>query len=138
MLDQAFGRVTPNGSPVAPMPGYAFYPGVTDIANAQILDLQAGTDLQIDLRLNAKPRMYAIRGKVLDSRTGKSPPRAAVFASTPTPGVASLDLITGATLRDYKPAAGTFELRDLLPGTYTVVAIVQDVAGPGQREAAPQ
>jgi hypothetical protein len=117
--------------------GYGYYPGVTDIASARPLDIEAGAELQaIDLSLPRKPRTYRMRGSVIDGRTGQAPPRANV---TITPKAAGFDAGgiggPGDELggRSYNPASGTFEIRDLLPGTYVVTASVPNPPNPNAR-----
>ena len=83
MMMASVGGLRPNGNAVPPVSGYVFYPGVTEIANARVIDLQPGADLQaVDLVLATKPRTYSIRGKLIDSRTGQAPPRATVFVAS--------------------------------------------------------
>ncbi len=134
----------PNGNEVPSVLGYAFYPGVTEIASARAIDLQPGADVQsIDLTLVTKPRTFSVRGKVIDGRTGKPPARASVFVATQTPGLSGAGIdelfgVDGAT-QNYNAKTGTMEIHELLPGTYSVVGVVQDppVAGrPGPQSQA--
>jgi hypothetical protein len=128
------GGVTASGAVIPSVPGYAFYPGVTDFGNAQVLDLQPGTDLKIDLALTPSPRTFSVRGRLIDSRTGQPPQRASVLVSTLTPrsesGVVGLPVPNR-----YDPSTGTFQVRDLEPGIYSLVALVQDPTPPGQSGA---
>jgi len=137
MVMASVGGLRPNGNAVPTVSGYVFYPGVTEIANARVIDLQPGADLQaVDLVLANKPRTYSIRGKLIDSRTGQPPPRANVFVATQTPGASAtgVDELLGPNgpSRNYNAATGTFEIRELLPGTYNVIATVQDAAIAGR------
>ncbi len=138
MMMASVGGLRPNGNAVPPVSGYVFYPGVTEIANARVIDLQPGADLQaVDLVLANKPRTYSIRGKLIDSRTGQPPPRATVFVATQTPGLSgngANELLgpNGPPSRNYNATSGTFEIRELLPGTYNVIATVQDAAIAGR------
>jgi hypothetical protein len=119
---------------VPAVPGYAFYPGVTEIGSARTIDLQPGADLQaVDLILTPKPQTYSIRGKLVDSRTGKPPVRASVSVAPLTPGGAGVDefFLLGAPNQNYNPSLGTFEINGLLPGPYTVTATAQDPLLPG-------
>jgi hypothetical protein len=123
-----------NGNEVPAVTGYAFYPGVAEISNAQTIDLQPGADLQtVDLVFSSKPKTYSIRGKVIDSRTGQPPPRANVVVATQTPGLSStgIDELMGPG-SNYTAATGTFEITGLMPGNYTVVAMVMDAPVPGR------
>jgi len=138
MMMSSLGGLRPNGNAVPPVSGYVFYPGVTEIVNARVIDLQPGADLQaVDLALPSKPRTYSIRGKLIDSRTGQPPPRANVFVATQTPGASATgvdELLgpNGPPSRNYNAPTGTFEIRELLPGTYNVIATVQDTAIAGR------
>jgi protocatechuate 3,4-dioxygenase beta subunit len=121
---------------------YAFYPGVREIANAVLIDLQPGMDLpSVDLTLEAKPRTFKARGKIVDSRTSQSPVRTSVFVVSQMPGLdpkadsfGSLDVSS----LNYDGKTGNFEIRDLLPGTYSIVAIVTDMSVPGEPGPAGQ
>ncbi len=127
------GALKANGNEVPEVNGYVFYPGVTEIANARPIDLQPGADLQtVDLVFASQPKTFNIRGKVIDSRSGQPPPAANVFVATQTPGLSAggineLELDT----RPIGPG-GSFEIRGLMPGNYTVVATVTDNPTPGR------
>jgi hypothetical protein len=125
-----------NGNEVPSAPDYAFYPGVKEIANAVVIDLQPGMNLpSVDLTLEAKPRTFKVRGKIVDSRTGQPPARARVFVAPQMPGLnATADKFIGPDVPspNYDGRTGIFEIRDLLPGTYFVVAIVVDTPVPAQ------
>lgn len=123
------------GNEVPKVLGFAFYPGVQEIANARTIDLQPGTDLQsIDMTLATKPRTFKIRGNIVDSRNGQPPPRASVFVAPQMPGLNQDDVFLGpdAGSSNYNAKTGVFEIRDLLPGTYSVVAMVTDNPVPGR------
>jgi protocatechuate 3,4-dioxygenase beta subunit len=137
MVSALGGGSNAAGNPPPPVPGYAFYPGVAEIGSARTIDLAPGADLQsADIVLPAKPKTYSIRGKLIDSRTGQTPPRASVVATTQTPGTTS-NIAEPAPTRNYNAATGMFEIRDLQPGTYWITGVVRDLMpnGPG---AGPQ
>jgi protocatechuate 3,4-dioxygenase beta subunit len=131
MIASIFG-VGANGNTTPATLAYAFYPAGTDIDTARPIDIQAGAELQgLDLTLISKPRTFRIRGRVIDSRTGQSPPTASVTASPEIPG----DDTTGMNVRNitsdissyhYDGSTGTFEIRNLLPGSYAVRAAITD------------
>jgi hypothetical protein len=126
----------PAGNAVPPVLGFAFYPGVQEISNARTIDLQPGADLQsVDMTMTSKPRTFKVRGKVVDSRNGQPPARASVFVAPQMPGLNQDVLFLGsdAGSTNYKAKTGTFEIGDLLPGTYSIVALVTDTAQPGAR-----
>ena len=118
--------------------GYAYYPGVSDLSQAGAIELRPGAELEsVNLALTSRPSTYRVRGRVVDSRTGQPPARARVAAVSRNPGMASnsvLDQIAmELPINNYNSATGAFEIRDLLPGNYSVIAMVQD---PGQSSAA--
>jgi protocatechuate 3,4-dioxygenase beta subunit len=131
IIFQDLGGVTASGTVVPSVRGYAFYPGVTDFGGAQTLDLQPGIDLKIDLALTPSPRTFSVRGKLIDSTTGQPPQRASVLVSTSTPQ-SELEVVVPPVPNRYDPSTGTFEIRDLEPGIYSLVAFVLDPAPPGQ------
>lgn len=113
--------------------GLTFYPGVDDIGSARAIELLPGADLDsMNLTLPTKPATHRIRGRVIDSRTGKPPAKARVVASMQTPGPTTNSVAELAALQlptnNYNSDNGTFEVRDLLPGAYFVRALVQDPA----------
>jgi len=116
-----------------PVPlAYAYYPGVLDFSFARVIELRPGIDVDsTNLTLTAKPQTYRIRGRIVDSRTGQPPARARVAASSRSPGMAGnllLDQISMDLINNYNATSGTFEIRDLLPGSYSVTIIAQDPA----------
>jgi len=129
MAAMAGGSSNSNEVPVTM--GYAFYPGVSDIGNARPIDLQPGAELgPINITLTRKPPTFRIRGRVIDSRTGRPPAKASVAAIVRTPGLAlsgALDEITmGIPNSNFNPATGSLEIRGVLPGNYVVIASLQD------------
>jgi protocatechuate 3,4-dioxygenase beta subunit len=123
------GGIGAAGNRVPAVMGYAFYPGVLEIANAQPIELQPAADLQaIDLTLTTKPKTYSIRGRLVDSKTGQPPKSATVGVTTQTPGINrnnSIDSLETPN-QNYNASTGTFEVRDLMPGVYTVTVVVRD------------
>jgi hypothetical protein len=119
-------NVGANASEVPSVAGYAFYPAATEIGTARTIDLQAGADLRaVDLAVNTWSRTFSIRGKLIDSRTGKAPAAANVFAEPLQVGLGPVTSVTNAVSPAYDPATGTFDIRNLLPATYSVVAMLQ-------------
>lgn len=116
--------------------GYAFYPGTKEIANAVLIDLQPGMDLpSMDLALEAKPRTFRIRGTIVDSRTGQFPTQTNIFVAPQVPGLNANAGSPGdlnASSPNYDPRTGIFEMRDLLPGSYAILATATDPPAPGE------
>jgi hypothetical protein len=120
-----------NGSDIPSVAGYAFYPAATTLGDARAIDLQPGADLRtVDVTVNTSARTFGIRGKVVDTRTGKAPLTANVFAEPQGIGLGSGGPETNVPSPAYNAATGTFEIRNLLPGTYSVVGLVQTAPPP--------
>jgi hypothetical protein len=108
---------------------YSIYPGVTDVASAQPLDVRAGTELDgIHFRLSRKPGAYTVRVRVIDSRTGQPPGVANVtiapqgmFPIGPDPILRELGSLPNTT-----SPTGVAEFKGLLPGIYTVLLLSAD------------
>ena len=114
---RAEGR-SPNLVAAQPYPT-TYYPGTLDPSKASILDVQPGAELSgIDFVL-AEQDLYRIRGTVTDARTGK-PPEGLELSIAPRQG----DVSFGFSLRNqtYNPANGTFEFRNVAPGSYWIRA----------------
>jgi hypothetical protein len=90
-----------------------YYPGVTDINRAAPVDVKPGSELAADF-VTPKQRLYTVSGKVV----GQAP---AVTLSL------AFRLLTGGAgvftmFQAYDPAAGTFVMRNVLPGSYLLQA----------------
>jgi hypothetical protein len=95
----------------------SFYPGTSDITGAAEIEITPGGELNgIDLRLASQPA-YRIRGRVVDSATGQFPQSASI-------NLVQRDLpFTGAPgFGQYNAGDGTFEIRDVLSGSYWIRA----------------
>ena len=115
------GAASPNQ-----MPGesftYTYYPGVTSISQAVAIEVGAGAEVGgIDFAVQ-RQQLLNVRGKVVDTRTGASP--AAVNINL------SYQVFDGGgsfgSVNNYNPSTGTFELVNIIPGSYTVTATIQD------------
>jgi len=112
------GRNFPNE--LAEITAPVFYPNAGDTSAATVLEIKPGVETE-GMNFTLKPQtLYRIRGRAIDPRTGKSPDRAQVAVSSPS--------LTGSAGRFqglYDAATGTVEVRDLTPGTYTVIVTPQ-------------
>ena len=95
-----------------------YYPGTRDRGQAASIQLHAGDDFPVNFSLTPGPSLI-IRGSVVNL-----PPSA-----TATIMLQSRDfnaVLNGADMRK----DGSFEIRDVSPGSYTILASVDDVAVP--------
>jgi hypothetical protein len=98
-----------------------YYPRAADLSDATTIDVRSGADLNgIDFVLE-RQQTRRIQGRVVDAATGRWPPAATVRLVThPAFG--------GITAREspqnYNSRDGTFELRDVPPGSHEVVVEV--------------
>ena len=113
----------PAGSPNL-VPGqsfaYTFYPGVSDVNRALALDVAAGAEVSgIDFTVLPQ-RLLNVRGRLVDSRTGTAPSAVSVSALYQ---IFDSSGSTGGS-NNYNASTGTFELANLVPGSYVVQAFV--------------
>jgi hypothetical protein len=88
-----------------------FFPGVTDISQARVVDLEEGADLRaVDFTLYRQQQSYRVRGRVVDGATGRAPGDAMIFFGG------------GSNPRSYNQATGTFELPNMTPGRHGIMA----------------
>jgi hypothetical protein len=100
----------------------AYYPGVADANDAAAIDLDPGADLGgIDLSVSPQ-QSYRVRGRVVDPRTGQ-PPTAATVSLSPQmrpDDFAGMIMFSMDGLAAYSPADGSFDFRNVSPGSYTL------------------
>jgi len=95
---------------------FTFYPGVSDLKSAAIVEVQPGTELSTIDFVAPRQQLYRIRGRIVDSRTGNS-------LATARPGITYRGLTGGGGMpsrQTYNPADGTFEIADIPSGSYYV------------------
>jgi 5-hydroxyisourate hydrolase-like protein (transthyretin family) len=101
---------------------YSYFPGVTNINQAVPIEVGPGSEVSgIDFVVS-RQQLLNIRGKVIDQRTGQAPASASISLS-----YSNLD--GGGSFSNgnsYNAATGTFELTNLIPGSYTIQASVQE------------
>jgi hypothetical protein len=113
---------------------YTYFPGVTEVEKAVVIDIQPGSDWSaIDFTVGSQ-KLFRVRGRVMDSRTGQPPPQATINIYSTSP--VNPYLSYGSA--DYDATSGAFERTGLPPGTYRFSAVPQIVptspgltAGPG-------
>jgi hypothetical protein len=100
-----------------------FFPGVMDISQARAVDLEEGADVRtVDFTLVRQEQAYRVRGRVVDGATGQAAGDAMVF------------LGGGSDPRWHDRATGTFELPNMKPGRYGIMA---RLAGSNDASVAP-
>ncbi len=104
-----------------------YYPGAADLKDAAALEVQAGVELSATDFTVPLQQLHKVRGRVIDSRTGQRP--AAVNLSIASRNLTGGTFSSGAS-QAYNPADGTFELRDVAPGSYVVTAQIQEANQP--------
>src|SRR5437016_2315535 len=99
-----------------------FYPGTTDASAALLVEIQPASELSgMDFRLAEQPT-YRVRGRLVDSATGQAP-RGVSIAIIPRDPIVNTGMsMSGAP---YNAADGTFELRGVPSGEYTIRAQLQ-------------
>jgi hypothetical protein len=110
--DPAAGGPLPE-SDIAYLP--AFYPDVTELQQAHTVQIRGGDEANVNFAFVAKPAI-AIRGKVVNGVTGEPAPNAAITA------LWSEYLETMANTAKSAPKDGSFEIRGIAPGVYTLHA----------------
>ena len=117
------GPVRPSRDPSQQEQGYArtYYPGVSDIGQAEAILLRPGEERRgIDFRLTPV-RLVTVRGKVVDEVTGN-----------PVRNVSLMLMLRGGM--GFEPQAsgrvsaadGSFELRGVAPGSYVIIGGFSD------------
>ncbi|MEP6962658.1 MAG: carboxypeptidase-like regulatory domain-containing protein, partial [Acidobacteriota bacterium] len=101
-----------------------FYPNATEMKAAAPLDVAAGSEVRgLDIRLR-QARVFSARGKMVD-------PNGAPVAAASGIAIAKADLNTPLTILTQlsagqlqaRSADGSFEVRNLAPGAYEVIAV---------------
>ncbi len=105
-----------------------FYPGVVNISDATLVDVKSGAELGgIDVSIG-KQVLYQIRGRVLDSKTGRPPISATVslFRRSDT----RWERVQVSN--NYRSTDGSFTIPGLVPGSYRVVVQARTTRGLAQ------
>ena len=100
-----------------------YYPGVDDAKSATPIDLPPGADFNgVNMSLRVQ-QQFRVRGSVLDPRTGQPAPSANLSLNLQTPDPRGSSYINTSDGRPtYNATDGTFELRNISPGAYTITA----------------
>jgi hypothetical protein len=130
--------LNPNGGPASPneIPDQSFaltyFPGVLDANTAATVEVLPAADVNgIDF-VAARQQLYSVRGRLVDSGTGRPPAAASVSLAYKTLMGASGAFNAGAK---YDASTGDFELRNVPPGAYVLQAIASGAAPVAAGEA---
>lgn len=112
--------------PSQPPPSYVatYYPGVTDLDQAQVIDLRAGQELRnIDIRLR-RGVTYTVRGRVQDmSGTGSAPGQNVAVSLVDRGQGSGPGMVVGMRMfTSGGRADGRFEIFNVAPGSYYLMA----------------
>ena len=106
---------------VLPNP-FTFYPSASDAGLASQIDIPAGGQVTLGELIVGNVELRTIRGRVIDSTTGKPPASVRVSLSAAFPflqdGRASREILNVR----YTQSTGVFEATNLIPGTYRIGA----------------
>jgi hypothetical protein len=100
-----------------------FFPDTMDEHTATLIDVAAAADIdQVDITVSPV-RLSSIRGTIVDSITGR-PARSARLVLSRDPPLTNSDPYPGVD-----PTSGSFDVRRVLPGSYTLFAVAGDLTG---------
>jgi hypothetical protein len=127
------GLRNPNQVEARPYP-MTYYPGTLDPAMAQAVDILPGEELNGIEFVLPKLELYRIRGKIVDTTTGK-PAGIVELRMAPRQSAGPSNIPPGYN----NPLNGTFEFRDVAPGSYWIFATTQpEIDSPIAPSTAPR
>lgn len=107
-------RVIKGNESVEPF-AISYYPGVDDVAHADIIKLEPGGNIErIDFTLRVA-KVYRVRGRIIDAATNMPPASPGIATST---GIRS-------RFESYEPKTGNFEINGVAPGNFKVSAWIR-------------
>jgi hypothetical protein len=109
-----------------------YYPGTNDPASASAIEVPQGGHVQgLDIRL-ARTRTYRVSGTIAGAPEGGRPGTVMLRPRSPE----ALRMVMFDRNSSWDPRTGRFEVRNVLPGSYTLIAISFDGRGGSQRSSA--
>ncbi len=112
-------------------PGYVltYYPNTTDYTRAAAVEIQPGAEVSAIHFTMVRQQRFHVKGHVVDFTTGKPPQTANLTLTARNSAVAQnpLDALLSATggANNYNSADGSFDLRDVAPGSYWLQTLAQ-------------
>jgi len=123
-------------------PGYiqTYFPNTTDYTRAVPIEVLPGSEITAIHFTMVRQQRYHVKGRVIDITTGKPPQTAQLSLSARNSAVAQnpLDSILGAAGggNNYNSADGTFDVRDVAPGSYWLQTLAAGAPQPGAGQTA--
>jgi len=124
-------------------PGYVqtYFPNTTDYTRAAPIEVLPGSEISAIHFTMVRQSRFHVKGHVIDLVTGKPPQNAQLSLSARNSAVAvnPLESILGAaasTGANYNSADGTFDLRDVAPGSYWLQTLAQGTPPAGTNQNA--
>jgi hypothetical protein len=112
--------------------GITYYPGVSEAGAASPIDLSAGTPIEMGSLVVRPLEIRQVRGRVIDTRTGKPPVAASVTLLQTFPFDRAGRFSTETRGGRYNPADGTFSFDGLIDGSYRIGVILPDLPHSGR------
>jgi hypothetical protein len=126
------GDLLPPANVPRELNSYIYYPGAADPKFASVVDVQPGGNVgAVDFTLS-RATLHSVRGRIIDALTGQPPERVRLRLnfrepSTGGEGDAGTREVSRPSYKD-----GVFEFRNLMPGQYSVIAMIEDPTPAGQ------
>jgi hypothetical protein len=131
-LDGGGSNASRNATPDIDAFGYAFYPGISRLEEAAVISMAPGAELGgIDFTMAPRP-LHHIQARLVDTRTGQPPvsPEIKIVEVNTLFGndesMAEHRLIRFGLRGVYDGSKGVLNIRNLSPGTYSIIANTQD------------
>jgi hypothetical protein len=141
IMAAASGGGTNTNEVVAPGYVQTYFPNTTDYTRAASIEVLPGSEISAIHFTLVRQQRYHVKGRVIDLVTGKPPQNAQLSLSARNSAVSvnPLESILGAaagTGANYNSADGTFDLRDVAPGSYWLQTLAQATPPAGSNQTA--
>lgn len=104
-----------------------FYPGVTDEASAEVVEVVEGGEVaSVDIATGLPVKSYSVRGRIIDAATGKPLPNMAFGYGTISQGAQGDEMGSMGMTSNRTNAKGEFIQEGVLPGRFAMFAVIQD------------
>jgi hypothetical protein len=121
-----FPTIAPAQKALTPY-AFVYYPGVSEAAVASSIDLSAGMRREIDTLVAHPMELRQVRGRVVDTRTGRPPAAATVTLLQTFPFDRAGRFSTETRGGRYDRVDGTFSFDGLTDGSYRIGVILPDL-----------